>query len=121
MKKDIIRRIIGGVSLTSALFVFQACYGTPQDAGRDILVEGTVTASNSGLPIKGIQVSVTDVEQSDLTDEDGGFSFYVLRSSELRLVFSDVDSTENGRFQSHDTLLTNLDNEVYIDISLDAE
>ena len=28
--KKIIRNILKGVSLTAALFVFQACYGTPQ-------------------------------------------------------------------------------------------
>lgn len=31
MKKGWIRKLICGLSFGSALFIFQACYGTPQD------------------------------------------------------------------------------------------
>ena len=40
MKRDWKRKIIGGLFLTSVAFVFQACYGTPQDFGNDLLIEG---------------------------------------------------------------------------------
>lgn len=40
MKRDWKRKIIGGLCLTSVAFVFQACYGTPQDFGNDLLIEG---------------------------------------------------------------------------------
>ena len=53
MKRDWKRKIIGGLCLTSVAFVFQACYGTPQDFGNDLLIEGQVTSKISGLPIKG--------------------------------------------------------------------
>ena len=46
-RKSWIRQLITGVSFTSALFVFQACYGTPQDFGVDILVEGKVKSKSS--------------------------------------------------------------------------
>ena len=58
MHKKWVRRIVGGLSFTSALFVFQACYGTPQDFGLDILLEGQVKSKSTGLPIQGIKVSV---------------------------------------------------------------
>ena len=48
MKSNWIRKIIGGMSLTTAMFIFQACYGTPQDMGLDMLVEGQVKSLTSG-------------------------------------------------------------------------
>ena len=41
----ILRKILKGISLTAALFVFQACYGTPQasqSAGEGEAVEESV-------------------------------------------------------------------------------
>ena len=35
------------------MFIFQAWYGTPQDFGLDLLVEGQVKSNTSELPIKG--------------------------------------------------------------------
>ena len=55
MKRNWVRRIIGGISFTSALFVFQACYGTPQDFGFDLFIEGQVKSASTGLPVKGIK------------------------------------------------------------------
>jgi hypothetical protein len=55
MKRDWKRKIIGGLCLTSIAFVFQACYGTPQDFGEDLLIEGQVKSKTTGLPIKGIK------------------------------------------------------------------
>ena len=51
MKRDLKRKLIGGLCLTSIAFVFQACYGTPQDFGSDLLIEGEVKAKSTGLPI----------------------------------------------------------------------
>ena len=60
MKKDWKRKIYGGLWLTSIAFVFQACYGTPQDFGNDLLLTGQVNSKKTGLPVKGIKVSVVD-------------------------------------------------------------
>ena len=51
MKTNWIKKLIGGLSLTSTMFIFQACYGTPQDFGMDVLIEGQVKSKTSGLPI----------------------------------------------------------------------
>ena len=79
MKRDWKRKIIGGLCLTSIAFVFQSCYGTPQDFGDDLLIEGQVKSKTSGLPIKGIKVSIADKIQYTNTDENGKFSFYIER------------------------------------------
>jgi hypothetical protein len=121
MKKNRIGKIIGGLSFTSALFIFQACYGTPQDFGLDLLIEGQVKSRSSGLPIKGIKVSVADNMQYDLTDEEGMFSFYTEMVDGLTLQFQDIDSIQNGLYFDKDTVLTDLSENVYLDIALEEK
>ena len=106
MKKDWKRKIYGGLCLTSIAFVFQACYGTPQDFGNDLLLTGQVNSKKTGLPIKGIKVSVVDGIQYVPTDDAGKFSFYIGKTGSIRLKFEDTDSDLNGSFQSKDTLVT---------------
>ncbi len=119
MKRNVIRRIVGGISLTSALFVFQACYGTPQDFGLDLLIEGQVKSKTSGEPIKGIKVSVADRMQYQVTDEEGRFSFYTETMEELTLQFQDIDASQNGLYADKDTVLSNLSERVYLNIALE--
>ncbi len=121
MKKNRIKKIVGGLSLTSALFVFQACYGTPQDFGLDLLIEGQVKAKTSGLPIKGVKVSVADNMQYELTDEEGKFSFYTEMLEGLTLQFQDIDSIQNGLYNDKDTVLTKLSPTVSLDITLEEK
>ncbi len=106
MKRDWKRKIIGGLCLTSVAFVFQACYGTPQDFGNDLLVEGQVKSKKTGLPIKGIKVSVDERVQYANTDENGKFSLYIDKLQHATIKFKDVDSTQNIWFSDKDTLIT---------------
>ena len=126
MKRDWKRKIIGGLCLTSVAFVFQACYGTPQDFGNDLLIEGQVTSKISGLPIKGIKVSIADKIQYTNTDENGKFSFYIERLQYAKIQFTDIDSTQNTLFSNKDTLVTINDSvlmskqpKVYLNIELE--
>jgi hypothetical protein len=121
MKKNLLRRIIGGISLTSAFFVFQACYGTPQDMMPDLLIEGKVKSKTSDLPLKGIKVSVANLDQYQLTDENGDFSFYTMIQPEMTLKFEDVDSSANGLYVNYDTVLTNLVDTVVVDVRLEEK
>ena len=121
MKNKWIRKIIGGLSFTSVLFVFQACYGTPQDFGLDLLVEGQVKSMTSGQPIKGIKVSVADNMQYEITNEEGKFSFYTEIPESLTLQFQDIDSIQNGRYIAKDTVLTKISEKVYLDIILEEK
>jgi len=126
MKRDWKRKIIGGLCLTSIAFVFQACYGTPQDIGHDLLIEGQVKSKTSGLPIKGIKVSVDQRVQYANTDENGKFSLYMDKLQHAKIKFTDVDSTQNSWFSNKDTLITIKDSvlmsklpKVYLNIELD--
>ncbi len=121
MKKNWIRKVVGGLSLTSAMFVFQACYGTPQGFEPDLLIEGQVKSKTSGLPINGIKVSVAENMQYEMTDQEGKFSFYTQLLENLTLQFQDIDSLENGHYITKDTVLTVLSEKVYLDIALEEK
>ncbi len=122
MKRNWIRNLIGGLSFTSALFMFQACYGTPQDFGLDLLLEGQVKSITTGLPIEGIKVSVSENLQYEVTDENGRFSLYTEKLESLTVKFEDIDAQENGQYITKDTILkrasdlSNTSEKVFLDI-----
>ena len=68
--------LIGGLSFTTALFVFQACYGMPQDWQDDVFIQGKVISSTTSLPVKGIKVESELYEHYGITDSQGEFGFY---------------------------------------------
>jgi len=117
-KRNLTRKIIGGLSFTSTMFIFQACYGTPQDFEPDLLIEGNVKAQSTGQPIKGIRVSVAGEGQDMLTNEAGSFSFYTLMKESITIHFEDIDNVQNGSFAPKDTVLTDFSKEVFLDIAL---
>ena len=121
MKRSWRKKILGGLSLTSALFIFQACYGTPQDMGLDIFIVGQVKSEKTSKPVKGIKVSVEGKMQYQYTDESGKFSFYTETASSYKIKFEDIDADQNGIFAGKDTLLTNIDKTVYLDIALEEK
>ena len=121
MKRNWLRNIIGGLSFTSALFIFQACYGTMQDISNDLLIEGQVKSKTSGLQVKGIKVSVVENRQYIITDENGKFSFYTMFSDTLKIGFEDIDPLQNGGFLKKDTVLINIENSVFLNIILEEK
>jgi hypothetical protein len=121
MKRNWFRNLLRGMSLTSALFVFQACYGTDQDFRTDVFIDGQVKSSATGDPVKGIKVSVPDKMQYQFTDAEGKFSFYTEIADSYSIKFEDTDSILNGTYISKDTLLTGIYNGVFLDILLEPK
>jgi hypothetical protein len=121
MKKTWFRRILGGLSFTTALFVFQACYGTLQDYDMDTLIEGTVKSKTTGQPILGIQVSSDSPVQTQLTNADGHFSFYRSWSNNIKISFDDIDFQANGVYDRKDTTLVNPSRSISLEIFLDKK
>jgi putative lipoprotein (rSAM/lipoprotein system) len=119
-KRKILRKIYGALSLSTALFVFQACYGPQQDLGADFYIQGVVKSKSTNQPISGIKVSVANQPQYEYTDSTGCFKIYASYASEYKIVFEDIDSTENGNYRSLDTILDIVNDTVYLNISLDA-
>jgi len=110
--RKLLRTIFGTFSFTAMAFVFQACYGTPEDFGYDVKISGTVKSKNTNLPIKGIKVSRLNSLTYEITDKNGNFSFYTYidddrymyendstyRSNSIPILFADIDGSENGEF-----------------------
>ena len=118
-----------GASLTGALFVFQACYGMPQD---DLYREGglapmsfSLVSRTTGEPIEGIQVKGSswkgDLDREDalgVTGEDGRCRVeipYMRNQEGPYLRFEDP----NGLFVAKDTTLADLRDRDIV-IKLDA-
>lgn len=121
MKRNQIRTLIGGLSFTTALFVFQACYGMPQDAINDVYISGKVVSQSSGLPLEGIKVEAVLFEHYGLTDSLGKFEFYAPWSDSLKLTIEDNDPKTNGAYLSKDTVLVNPKMDVILNIALDEK
>ena len=104
-----LRRIFGGITLTTIAFVFQACYGPGPDCSFDTRLSGTVLSKTTNLPIKGIKVKVANSSNYGITDENGNFDFYACINNwrynenqvfpdNLPVMFMDIDGAENGSF-----------------------
>jgi putative lipoprotein (rSAM/lipoprotein system) len=119
--RRILRKIYTGLGLTTMALVFQACYGTPQGMGLDVVIRGTVKKSTTDDPIEGIQVSVKDMPQYQLTDSSGQFQIYVSTADSYTVRFEDIDGPTNGSYQSKE-IAVELSNETIDlqDIELDA-
>lgn len=121
MKRNQIRTLIGGLSFTTALFVFQACYGMPQDLTDDVYISGTVVSRNSGLPVQGIQVGVDLLDHHALSDSLGKFELYIPLMDSVKLSIKDKDPDSNGEYLSKDTVLMKPRKEVFLNIVLDEK
>jgi len=111
----IFRNLLKASTLTTALFIFQACYGTPQDplyfdfgyAPMTFVME-----SGDGSPLEGIQVRVKSGEASfsdlGVTGADGRCKV------DIPYMRNDVDSPylrfedPEGKFFYKDTTLADL-------------
>ena len=119
MKNYWFRKLLGGMSLTSALFIFQACYGTPQDIEPDVNLEGKVVSRATGLPIPGIKVTLDRINLTDTTNQNGEFSIFTRFDNSYKLIFEDVDSTLNGAYQSRDTIISGDNDYAFVNVLLD--
>ena len=51
-----LHNLLKGLSLTTALFIFQACYGTPEGINH-ICMSFKVMAADTGDPMEGVKIS----------------------------------------------------------------
>lgn len=109
IKRNVLRNIFGVFSFTTALFVFQACYGTPADYGEcGCHIEGIVKTANSDLPINAVNINVNG-DYLARTDSLGRFWICMENSEYYNLELVDGDRERNGLFISKDTVLTSVD------------
>lgn len=104
-RRKLFRTIFGVFSLSGIMFAFQACYGSPQDFGQDVLLNGKITSAVSKASIPGIKVFIDQTGQYTVSDADGIFSIFCERMPEYKLLFSDKDGALNGQYQARDTVV----------------
>jgi hypothetical protein len=121
MKRTWRKGILGGLSFTSALFIFQACYGMPQDFYEDIQISGRVKSKTSGQALAGIKVTLKEMAHDQLTDETGEFLFFSHEINQATLLFEDVDGEDHGAFASKDTVIQSPGEQVMLEIELEEE
>ncbi len=120
-KRKISRRILNGLSLSAMLFVFQACYGAPQDFEIDIQLEGIVKGKDSMQPIEGIKVQIPGSSQYTLTDKDGKFQMFIPYTASYNIQFLDIDSLTNSHYRDTATTVTTEDDYIFLNILLETK
>ena len=112
-----LRNILKGATLSTALFIFQACYGTPQDAwyneGGLAPMSFSLVSRTTGQPLEGISILAsehgTPEREIGVTDANGKCQVeipYIRNIEGPSLRFSDP----SGVYQPIDTTLTDLRN-----------
>jgi len=117
-KRKILRKIYGALSFTTALFVFQACYGPPQDFGYDTYIQGIVKSKTTNQPIPGIKVTVDNNPQYEVTDSKGEYKMFVPLYTQYNVRFEDIDSNTNGSFMQKDTIFVFPDQSARLNVYL---
>lgn len=117
------RNLLKGLSLTSALFVVQACYGTPQPSmfgeGGEAPMSFTLVADDTGEPLEGIVISANRVEGQNkyelgITDADGKCRTTIPYMRNLEGPFLKFEDPE-GKYSAKDTVIADLrDREILI-------
>ncbi len=114
IKEKYLRKIIQGFSLTAMAFVFQACYGPPQDFRSNKFIEGIVK-DEAGNPIQNIKISLDETERYTITDTEGKFYTHVQPASEYKI---HIEDTKNNFFSKKDTTISNVEGDIFVEINL---
>lgn len=110
------RRILKATGLCTACFIFEACYGTPEGDYDPIMNEsiefsGWVKEDSTKSGIENISVRIENMASGQnlktFTDRFGRYelTMQAFRNDEIEIVFTDVDSSSNGLFESKDTIV----------------
>ena len=110
-----LRKVFGGISLTAAMFVFQACYGTGEYYydDDDSRVTFHVTEEETGKPLSKIRIEARmitvesgsegsqDIRSSDKTDTNGMVTMWATK--DIAHHFYIID--DSSRYATADTIL----------------
>jgi len=110
-----LRNILKGASLTTALFIFEACYGTPKPPLYEEEGEAPMTfkviSKETGTPLEGIHVKSNPCgyyfEDVGVTGADGTCKVSLHYSRNLEGPYVRFEDSE-GLFAAKDTMLADL-------------
>lgn len=117
-KKKLIKTVFGFFSLSTMLFVFQACYGTPQDFGQDVQITGKVVSASNHQPIPEIKIQIENLPQYTKTSPDGSFSIFCPKQEKYILNFHDEDAELHGSYKDLDSVIVLEPNQELIHLSI---
>lgn len=111
-KRKLLRFLFGSFSFTALMFTFQACYGMP-GYQMEAVINGRVSDVETNEPVEGLMVVSEQISFADTTDLNGVFSAtekrYLYDMEEFRFTVTDIDSTENGEYETLDTMVYGAD------------
>ena len=111
-KQKLLRFLFGSFSFTALMFAFQACYGVPGHQ-MEAVIQGRVSDAETNQPIEGLMVASELLDFVDTTDHDGVFSAtevrYMYDREYFQFTVRDIDSTENGQYETLDTTVYGAD------------
>jgi hypothetical protein len=103
-KRRFLRNILGAFSFTTALFVFEACYGPPMNIPPcDCQIEGRVRSVDN-VPLVAVDIRVNG-EYLASTNSDGYFGICTDSAEKYELQATDGDRVRNGFYETKDTIL----------------
>lgn len=113
-----IHNLLKGAALTSVLFIFQACYGTPEWL-HDADVTFKVVSAEDDKPIKDVEIFTRVHANENLdwnlcgyTDEEGTLGATVGYDDESKTQFRFQD--KDGAFEIKDTVVVDLSNTIVV-------
>ena len=102
------RHLLKGTTLTTALFIFQACYGTPNWLHQED-VEFKVVSAEDGTPVEGVEIltRVYDSDPVEGVELDWNLCGYTAEDGTLKTMIGIVDdSSPQFRFQDSGALFS---------------
>ena len=113
-----IHNLLKGATLTSVLFIFQACYGTPEWL-HDADVTFKVVSAEDDKPIKDVEIFTRVHANENLdwnlcgyTDEEGKLGATIGYDDESKTQFRFQD--KDGVFEIKDTVVVDLSNTIVV-------
>ena len=111
-KQKLLRFLFGTFSFTALMFAFQACYGMPGNQ-MEAIIQGRVSDMETNEPVEGLMVFSERLGFVDTTDQNGVFSAtevsYMYDREYFQFTVRDIDSTENGQYETLDTMIYGVD------------
>ena len=92
------------MSLTAAMFVFQACYGTPHDKYLDLLEVNFRVVDADGSPIPDIEIRVQPQAVGDSQTYDWEYLGSTNSTGERECTFYDLGLPNKFRFTDSDSV-----------------
>lgn len=102
------RHLLKGTTLTTALFIFQACYGTP-GVLPDVNVEFKVVSAEDGSPVEGVEILTRVYDPDPVEGAERAWSLcgYTAEDGTLQSLVRVVDgSSPEFRFQDSGALFS---------------